>query len=256
MGRWLQQPLARGLDLDDPRTTAVRREVLRRKRFLRRLYEDWYADLRAAVPAGDGAVVELGSGAGFLADSLPRLVRSEVFFCPWVEAVLDAQRLPFAARSLRAVLMINVLHHLPDASAFFSDAARAVRPDGVVAMVEPWNTPWSRLVYTRLHHEPFLPAASEWGAGPGGPLSGANSALPWILFHRDRDRFAAVHPQWSLETVRPMMPVRYLLSGGVGMRSFMPGFAYAPWRALERGLDGLSRRAAMFAHVVLRRRDD
>ena len=36
---WLEHPLTRGLDLDDPRTTHLRRRVLDEKRFLRRIYE-------------------------------------------------------------------------------------------------------------------------------------------------------------------------------------------------------------------------
>jgi len=254
MRRWLEQPLTRGLDLDDPRTTVARREVVRRKRFLRRLYGDWYADLRAALPEGSGGILELGSGAGFLADSVPRLLRSEVFFCPWVEAVLDAHHLPFAEGALRAIVMVNVLHHLPSPSTFFTEAARAVRAGGVIAMIEPWNTPWSRFVYRRLHHEPFDPNASEWAATAGGPLTGANGALPWILFTRDLHHFAARHPEWTVESVEPDMPIRYLLSGGVGMRSFMPGFTYPFWRALEDLLKPISRRAGMFARVVLRHR--
>src|SRR5262249_31802772 len=47
----------------------------------------------------------------------------------------------------------------PDADGIKSwpQATRCVRSGGVVAMIEPWVTPWSRFVYTRLHHEPFQP---------------------------------------------------------------------------------------------------
>ena len=85
--------------------------------------------------------------------------------------------------------MTNVLHHLPQPGRFFDEAAGCVRPGGVVAMVEPWNTAWSRWVYRHhLHHETFLPAAADWEVPRGGPLSAANGALPWILFARDRER--------------------------------------------------------------------
>jgi SAM-dependent methyltransferase len=251
--RWLAHPLTRGLDIDDPRTTHLRRRIVAEKRFLRRVYADWYEALAASLPAGDGAVLELGSGAGFLADFVPGLVRSELFWTPGIDAVLDGLALPFATGALRGILITNVLHHLPRPIAFFTEAARCVRPGGVVAMIEPWVTPWSRLVYTRLHHEPFEPAAARWELTEGGPLSGANGALPWILFVRDRERFAREAPAWRLRSIEPIMPFRYLLSGGVSLRSLAPAASYPLWREIERALSPFSNRLAMFAHVVVER---
>ena len=253
--RWLEHPLTRGLDLDDPRTTRLRRRVLADKPFLRRIYEEWYAALAASLPPGPGAVLELGSGAGFLADVVPGLVRSEVFYCPeGIDAALDGLDLPFAAGSLRGVVMTNVLHHLPRPVRFFAEAARCVRPGGVVAMIEPWVTPWSRWVYTRLHHEPFLPEAREWEIAAGRPLSEANGALPRILFARDRERFEREAPEWRVRSVEPIMPLRYLVSGGISLRGLMPAASFPLWRGLERALSPWRNQLAMFAHVVLVRR--
>jgi SAM-dependent methyltransferase len=252
--RWLEHPLTRGLDLDDPRTTDLRRQILAAKPFLRRIYEEWYRAIAASLPAGDDPVLELGAGPGFLADFIPGLVRSEVFYAPGIDAVLDGLTLPFAAASLRGIAMTNVLHHLPRPLAFFHEAARCVRPGGVVTMIEPWVTPWSKLVYTRLHHEPFDPAAPDWNLPPGGPLSAANGALPWILFVRDRARFERQAPEWRVRSVEPMMPLRYLVSGGISLRGLMPAASYPLWAGMERGLGGISRRSAMFAQVVLERR--
>lgn len=147
--------------------------------------------------------------------------------------------------------MTNVLHHLPRPREFFAEAARCVRPGGGVAMIEPWLTTWSRLVYRHLHHEPCDERAIEWEFPPGGPLSASNQALPWILFARDRTRFEREHPAWEVTTIEPMMPVSYLLSGGLAWRSAMPGWAYRPLRACERLVE--RRGAAMFAFIVLRR---
>jgi SAM-dependent methyltransferase len=164
--------------------------------------------------------------------------------------VLNGLHLPLADGSLCAIVMTNVLHHLPDVRRFFVEATRCVRPGGVIAMVEPWISPWSRIVYTRLHHEPCLPDAIDWSFPATGPLSSANEALAWMVFERDRAVFEAEFPLWRIETVRPMMPLRYLASGGVSMRSLVPGFAFTPMRLIEKAFE---RPAAMFAHVVLRR---
>jgi len=197
-------------------------------------------------------VLELGSGAGFLDEWVPGLRRSEVVWCPWVDLALDAGALPFAAGSLRGVVMTNVLHHLPSPARFFDEAARCVRAGGVIAMVEPWNTPWSRLVYRRFHHEPFEPAG-DWGAAGAGPLSRANGALPWILFARDRERFAAEHPHWRVRRVEPMMPLRYLVAGGISLRNLVPAVSAPLWRGLEWLLRPWRHRLAMFALIVLER---
>ncbi|HKI06214.1 MAG TPA: class I SAM-dependent methyltransferase [Thermoanaerobaculia bacterium] len=253
---WLEHPLTRGLDIDDPRTTALRREILLGKPFLRRIYDEWYGAIARALPAGDGPVLELGSGAGFLDGFVPRLVRSEVFLtpAPGIDAVLDGLVLPFRDGSLRGIAMTNVLHHLPSPRRFFEEAARCVRPGGTVAMVEPWVSPWSRWVYTRLHHEPFQPEAAEWETPGGGPLSGANGALPWIVFERDRERFERELPAWRIRAIEPLMPFRYLVSGGISLRGLMPGWSFPLWRGVERGLSPWRGRLAMFALVVLERR--
>jgi SAM-dependent methyltransferase len=251
---WLAHPLTRGLDIDDPRTTHIRQEIIQEKSFLREVYQEWYQAIVAALPPGHGAVVELGAGGGFISDFIPDLITSELFYCPNIRAVLDGLHLPFAAESLRGIVMTNVLHHLPQPRLFFGEAARCVRADGVVAMIEPWVSPWSRFVYTRLHHEPFQPEVPSWELPTSGPLSGANDALPWIIFARDRHKFEQEFPQWQIETIKPIMPFRYLLAGGVSLRSLTPGWSFGLWRQLENILCRWSDKLGMFAHIVLRRR--
>jgi SAM-dependent methyltransferase len=251
----LAHPLTRGLDIDDPQTTHLRQQIIQEKSFLRQIYQEWYRAIVAALPSGEGAVLELGAGAGFMRDFIPDLITSEVFYCPNIRAVLDGSCLPFVAKSLRAIVMTDVLHHLPQPRLFFAEATRCVRPGGVVAMVEPWVTPWSRFVYTRLHHEPFQPETPSWELPTSGPLSGANGALPWILFARDRLKFEQEFPQWRIELIKPIMPFRYLLSGGVSLCGFAPGWSFGLWRRIETALGCWNNQLAMFAQIVLRRLD-
>jgi SAM-dependent methyltransferase len=168
-----------------------------------------------------------------------------------MDVVLDGQQMPLADASLRGIVMTDVFHHIPNVRRFLTEAARCVRRGGVVAMIEPWYSKWSNLVYQRLHHEPFCPDAAAWEFAPNGPLSSSNQALPWIVFVRDRAMFEKEFPEWEIETVSPFMPFRYLISGGVSLRAVAPAFSYPAIRAVENVL-GPS--AAMFAHIVLRRR--
>src|SRR5580693_1196131 len=92
--KWLAHPATRDLAIDDPRTTERRREIIQSNRFLRRIYDEWYRSIAERVPQGEGGVLELGSGAGFLDKYIPGLIASEVFPCPGLNVILDARQLP------------------------------------------------------------------------------------------------------------------------------------------------------------------
>ena len=251
--RLLAHPLTATLDLDDPATTALRKRIIASKPFLKAIYDEWYTMLASQVPTGEGAALEIGSGAGFCLEYIPDLITSEILPVAEVRIALDAQRMPFADGSLRAIVMTNVLHHIPYVQEFFREASRCLRPGGKVLMIEPWVTSWSRFVYKHLHHEPFDPEASDWSFASEGPLSGANGALPWIIFVRDRAEFQSRFPRLLVEQIIPFLPFRYLVSGGVGMRSLVPAFTYPLWVGIERALASQMARLAMFAFISLRR---
>jgi SAM-dependent methyltransferase len=252
--RLLAHPDTRGLGIDDPRTTQKRRGIIQSNKFLWRVYDEWYRLISACMPEGPGRVLELGSGAGFLARYIPGLIASEVFLCPDIQLILDARLLPFSSGSLKAIALVDVFHHIPDSRAFLAEAQRCLRHGGSMVMIEPWVSTWSRLIYTLPHHEPFDPGARDWSFPVTGPLSGANSALPWIIFQRDRHDFESEFRELQIRTVRPFMPFRYLVSGGVSMRQLMPEMTFNLWRNLESGLCRWPHHWSMFAliHIVRR----
>lgn len=249
--KWFAYRPARDMDSDDPRLIAIRRDQIRAKPFLANIYRDWYAWIAASLPPVVGPVLELGAGAGFLGETIPGLVSTELVFYTGINAVLDGQRLPFMTGSLRAIVFTDVLHHLPQPREFFREAARCVRPGGRVVMVEPRVTRWSRLIYPNLHNEVFDPGATRWEFPPSGPLSGSNQALPWIIFERDRAIFEREFPQWQLLKIQPVMALRYLVSGGLTTKFSPFTWTYPFWRWLDERLTF----AAMFAFVSLERRE-
>ena len=150
--------------------------------------------------------------------------------------------------------MVDVLHHIPDIRRFLMEAQRCLRPGGRIVMIEPWVSTWSRAIYTWLHHEPFEPGAKDWTFPDTGPLSGANGALPWIIFQRDRREFEAEFRGLEIESVRPFMPFRYLVSGGVTMRQLTPEATFSSWRKLESWLGTWPHHWSMFALIQITRR--
>lgn len=256
---WFQSVLAhpeiRGADIDEPAAVLRHARIINGKPFLRGLYAEWYGMLRSALPQGvPGAVVELGSGGGFIREVIPEAVTTDVQPAGGLCTALDATALPFRRGSLKAIVMVDVLHHLPRVSSFFRDASRCVNTGGVIAMIEPWNTAWSRFFYRHFHREPFDPDATDWQVAGGGPMSCSNQALPWILFQRDRIRFQKTFPQWELQEIHLHTPFRYVLSGGVSYRGVMPAFTFNFWQSAEKKLAAGMRYFALFATIKLIRK--
>jgi SAM-dependent methyltransferase len=244
--------LTQGKPADDPVTTERRRTIILEKPSLRRIYTEWYGEILGRMPSDPGRVLELGSGAGFMKARMPNLITSDILRLTTIDVVTNAGTSPFRDTSLSCIVMTNVLHHLPDVGAFFEEASRCVRSSGAICLVEPWVSAWSKVAYT-LHSEPFQPRAPDWTLPSGGPLSSGNGALAWILFHRDRSRFQSTFPEWELAEVSPILPFRYLVSGGVSMRQLAPSWAFGPLAAFERALQPLRGKLAMFAIILLRR---
>jgi len=76
---WLARPLTKGLNIDDPRTTYLRCQIIQEKSFLRQIYEEWYQTIATVLPSSKGAVLALGADAGFMSDFIPDLITSEFF---------------------------------------------------------------------------------------------------------------------------------------------------------------------------------
>lgn len=117
---------------------------------LARLYDlaMWPADPGAIERALDAAerpverVVDVGGGTGRVAraldrevlvvDAAPGMVRRAAAHGPAV--VGDASRLPLRDGAADAVLVVDALHHFPDAAAAVDEAARALASGGVLAV--------------------------------------------------------------------------------------------------------------------------
>jgi hypothetical protein len=102
-----------------------------------------------------------------------------------------------------------------------------------VCLIEPYSGPLSRLLVRPLHHEPWDDRAG-WTLPASGPMTGANMALPTIVFVRDRAKYDAQFPRLRVERLRYHTIAMYLVSGGVSMRALVPGAAFRPLLALER----------------------
>jgi SAM-dependent methyltransferase len=119
---------------------------------LRAVYHEWFAQLLQWVE-GLHPIVEIGAGPGFFKAYCPQLISTDVIATPYVDVVCDAGALPFQSGSVGALVMVDVLHHLPKSMAFLAEAGRVLSPGGRLVMIEPWITVPPYLLYRYLHHE-------------------------------------------------------------------------------------------------------
>lgn len=248
-------PLARGIDLETVEATRVHRRLIREKSFLNRLYRHYYAEFLAAHgQAPPGARVEIGSGSGFLVELIPGLVSLDLRPGADVSVVGSAMALPFSRRTAGAVFILNTLHHLPDPVMFLEEVSRILKPLGRCVVIEPFVSPFSRFLNRNFHHEPFDPEADSWKNDPAGLQSGANLALPWILFYRDRHKFEAQFPELRILRRTPHTIWLHLLSGGVSRKALLPGMFFGPALRIERLMRPLNAALAIMMTVELIRK--
>ncbi len=252
---YLKNPLVLNQKIGLPETTILHSRIIQENRFLKQIYEDWYNSILTLLPQNiSGPILELGTGGGFLKKYIPNLITSEILKIPNIDIILDGQNLPFTNECLKGIVMTNVFHHIPRVNSFLKDAAYSVKPGGVIIMIEPWVTPWARLIYKHLHHEPFNQIAKEWKLPEGELGVRANMALPWIIFKRDRRKFEKKFPEWEIKNIKSHMPFRYLLSGGVSYKNFLPGNLYKMSREIEHMLLPWMKYLAMFSTIILLRK--
>jgi SAM-dependent methyltransferase len=119
---------------------------------LRSAYHEFFGQLLSAI-GNRRPVVEFGAGPGFFKTYYPALISADVISTSWIDIVCDGCAMPFSDESVGAFVMLDVLHHLTHPLDFIAEAARVLRPGGLIAMIEPWITPASYLLYRYFHHE-------------------------------------------------------------------------------------------------------
>lgn len=239
------------------------RRAWRENEALRALYERWYGRVRAALPPRPlGPWVELGSGPGLARELIADLRLTDVVPAPWHDFAVAAEALPFSGGSLGALVLFDVLHHLPAPGRFWSEAVRVLRPGGRLVLCEPYVSALSYPVYRFFHEEgldmsadPFADTAGVAdgvgvgiGAGVGvgigsdgigvgvgvgkDPFAG-NQAIPSLvfggLFGSDGGEIERRFPALRVVRVEHLAGLSYPASGGFSRRPLLP---LGLWRAL------------------------
>ncbi|MDI9238740.1 methyltransferase domain-containing protein [Lysobacter sp. LF1] len=257
---WLLEPEVAGCPVDGLARFEAHRSVLRRKQMIRSVFDEFhqvFTDLDRKHLDSEGLLVELGAGVYPVRETVPEVLATDVVAAPHLDKVIDAGAMDFPNESVHAFYLQNVFHHFPDPDRFFAELERTLAPGGGAILIEPASGPVASWLYPRLFAtEGYDKTASDWRTPVGGPMSGANQALSYLVFDRDRARFEASHP--ALEIVhRDALPnwPRYLVSGGLNFRPLLPSFMTLPLRWMESVLSPLRSLLGLHRVIVLRKRN-
>jgi SAM-dependent methyltransferase len=203
--------------LSDHEFVSRHRKIWAARPELRSVYQDWFNQLLRCVD-GLHPIVEIGSGPGFFKEYFPRLISTDVVPSVYIDVLSDACSLPFRPGTVGAFVMVDVLHHLARPLEFVAEVARALRPGGRLAMIEPWITGPSYLLYRYFHHEdcslkvdlrrPFNDLGKKAFNG--------NAAIPFKLLKQSK----AGVPPLRLIQADPFLGLPYLAT--LGFRSARP----------------------------------
>src|SRR6266571_8104075 len=214
---------------------------------LRAVYQEWFAQLVRCVE-GLHPIVEIGAGPGFFKEYFPHLISTDVVPTPYVDVVCDAGSLPFQSGSVGALVMVDVLHHLPKPLEFLAEAGRILQPGGRVAMIEPWITVPSYLLYRYFHHEDCSLTVDV--RRPFGELGkkafDGNAAIPFKLLKQ----FKQGAPSLRLLQTAPFLGLPYLATLGFKRTRPIPQTLIGMARFCERFLSPLRKFGATRILVV------
>jgi SAM-dependent methyltransferase len=226
------------------------RRVWEQKPILRRVYnEEFFARLLASRKPG-GLSVEVGAGPGFFKQLAPDVLSTDLIWCPWLDAIADAQRLPFRSNSVTNVFGLDMLHHLATPMTFLSEVSRVLVPGGRLILVEPWITPFSYFIFRFLHQERCDLSETPWVTNPCREgleklAFDGTQAIPYLLFGpKHRSSTLGSLPEIRFLALEPFCFFAYLLSGGFKPMNLLPESLYPALSKFERATSPLWRRIA------------
>jgi SAM-dependent methyltransferase len=223
----LRDPAIEGLDIDGAHRLEAHAAILARKRMLREVFAEFHHDFRRMDElffSASGARIELGSGISPMRNSYPDVLATDIVPGPNADKVLDAEKMDLPDNSVRALFAQNSFHHFPHPDRFFDEVERVVAPGGGIVLLEPYFGPAANFLFRRMFRtETFDKDSASWDAEVSGPMTGANQALSYLVFFRDRATFEKKHP--TLKIVHHELCsnyLKYLLSGGLNFRQLLP----------------------------------
>jgi len=211
----------------------------------------------------DDEGVELGCGIGVGRDFVRArsLLLTDMSEGSWLDVEnVDAIDTPFADQQFDFVVVQNVLHHLAHPIRFFPEAARILKPGGLLLVRDVKCSFMARAMarLTRVEGYAYNVDVFDPAVALSDPanLWEANNAIPDLLFE-DRARFARAVPEFEIVAEDFEECLLLLNSGGVTHKTVSIPLPLPLLRLLRRVDDAITARwpraFAMQRNLVLRR---
>jgi len=257
---FLKDPRVKGIDIDSPEILDAHRKVIADKPLMKKVFERFYDELitgRDNYFSGNGAEIEIGAGVSFFKEKNNAVVTTDIKATPGLDGVLNAQNMNLASDSVKVIYGINCFHHFPSPRMFFSELDRVLNAGGGCMLIEPYHGPFAKQLYANVHKdEHFNPDQESWEhQSKMSFMSGANQALAYIIFVRDKEVFEKEFPGLEIvSTSRINNYLQYLLSGGVNFRQLVPNFMIPLVQMCEYLLTPISHLLALHYMIVIRKK--
>jgi SAM-dependent methyltransferase len=227
---FLKEPRLNGMDPDSDILLVIHSTVLQEKKMMREVFSEFYTtciDLdNQYFSCSSKKRIEIGAGVSFFKKNYPEITATDIKKADNLDMVVDAQNMPFENNSIRAIYGINCFHHFPDPNLFFHELERVLQVGGGCVLLDPYYGFVASRFYKNLFaSETFDKTQQEWANTELGFMNGANQALSYIVFKRDKKRFEEQYPNLEIVLQKPLNNyLRYLLSGGLNFRQISPSF--------------------------------
>jgi SAM-dependent methyltransferase len=255
---YLRNPQLNDLDVDSIDRLDLHRRLLMQKRMLRDVFYEFHENfkrLSAKYFSSDGVEIELGSGVSPMRDLFPDVLATDIVYSSSMDMVLNAEKMDLKDESVKVFYGQNCFHHFSKPESFFQEINRVLTPGGGLIILEPYYGPVASFVFKRLFSsEGFDKKFKSWETPATGPMNGANQALSYIVFVRDRKEFELKFP--DLKIVHHEICgnyLKYMLSGGLNFRQLIPDRMAGLVTAIEKLLNPLNHVLGLHHIIVIRK---
>ena len=250
------------INADSEELITFHRNVLLNKKLINNVFREFYStcyDLYQKYKKcdGDPLIIEIGSGSSLFKHYYPEIISTDIKKHEYNDMTLDAQDMQNVEDgSVDAFMAINCFHHFPAPDKFFEQIIQKLKCGGTCVIIEPYYGFLSKFLYSRMFEtESFDKKQQNWDYIVKGPMSGANQALSYIVFERDRDILLEKYPEIEIVHKRIFNNyLRYLFSGGLNFIQLVPDFMEGPLKVTEALMKFVNKHFGLHHVVVIRKR--
>ncbi len=255
---WLKEPLLDNLCIDEEIRLDLHLQILKKKRMLREVFTEfhcYFKNLEKIFFEGSGIEIELGAGISPIRDSYPEVLATDIVGAPHLDMIINAEAIDLLDCSVKAVFGQNCFHHFSQPDKFFNELNRVLITGGGAILIEPYHGPLASFLYKQLFRsESFDKGFQSWETPNAGPMNGANQALSYIVFVRDRKIFEKKYPNLKIvyqETLGNYL--KYLLSGGLNFKQILPDFFTRPIEIAQKLISPFNKWIALHHVIVIKK---